>query len=72
MEYIIIGYYPERDSWNLVKLAGREKEKALELLKRLATEPTEKDKISIGGATILSIDTVESKTAWWNDPTLAN
>lgn len=70
MEYIIIGYYPELDSWCLVCLAGTEEEHALEVLKRMITEPDENDKKLIRNATVLSIDTVSKKDAWWNDPFL--
>lgn len=72
MEYTIIGYYPDRNWWALVAPVGHEKEKALGVLRRMITEPTENDKKLIGTATILSLDTVSEKDAWWHDPFLAN
>ena len=64
-EYTIIGYYPNTKSWCLVALAGRNKERALEILRERVENPD-----TWNGAAILSLNQVKSSTAWWNDPTM--
>lgn len=70
-EYIIIG---DTDRFNdcLVCLAGRTKEEAEEVLNRMINNPTDNDKKTMEGHRNFRIKEVDSKTAWWNDPFLAN
>lgn len=70
MEYTIIGYYPELETWCLVAVAGFDKDHALSVLKRMVMNPTENDEKLIGTATVLSINTINKEDAWWHDPFL--
>ena len=71
IEYIIVGDTEEYKDC-LVTLAGRTREQAERKLAQMLSSPNENDKAIIGSCKNLRIREVESESAWWNDPFLAN
>ena len=70
-EFIIIGDTDRFDGC-LVCLAGKTKERAEEILNQMLTNPTDNDRKLMERHRNFRIKEVESESAWWNDPFLAN
>ena len=56
----------------LVCLMGHDEERAKKRLEQMLTAPTPNDLRLMNGRSDFKLRTVESATAWWNDPVLRN